>query len=50
MTDDERSEAALLYAEGWSCARIGECLGRDHGTIWLALKEANVALRQPWMR
>lgn len=46
MTDDERREAVRLYAGGWSCARIGELLGRDHGTVWLALKTAEVQLRQ----
>ena len=48
MTDAERAEAVRLYSEGWSCARIGERLGRDPGTVWLALKAAGVRLRPPW--
>lgn len=50
MTDGERNEAARLYAEGWSCQRIGDHLGRDHGTVWLALQSVGVQLRQPWER
>lgn len=50
MTPEERAEAARLYGEGWSCARIGEALGRNHGTVWLALKAAGIPLREPWER
>ena len=45
MTNEERAEAIKLYAQGWSCARIGKHLGRNHGTVWLALKAAGVKLR-----
>ena len=45
MTEEERAKAIKLYAEGWSCARIGKYLGRNHGTVWLALKAAGVVLR-----
>jgi hypothetical protein len=45
MTDDERAEAVRLYEQGWSCVRIGERLGRNHSTVWLALKAAGVGLR-----
>jgi DNA-directed RNA polymerase specialized sigma24 family protein len=48
MTAQERKDAVQLYADGWSCARIGEELGRNHGTVWLALQAAGVALREPW--
>jgi hypothetical protein len=47
---DEIAESITLYDQGWSCLRIGEKLGRDDGTIWLALKKAGVELRQPWTR
>jgi hypothetical protein len=29
MSESERSEAVRLYGEGWTCARIGEELGRS---------------------
>ncbi len=45
MTDAERVEAVQLYGQGWSCARIGEHIGRNHSTVWLALKAAGVSLR-----
>lgn len=45
MTEEERAEASRLYEAGWSCARIGNQLGRDHGTVWLALKADGVPLR-----
>jgi tetrahydromethanopterin S-methyltransferase subunit G len=50
LTNDEIEESMKLYQRGWSCQRIGEKLGRDDGTIWLALKKAGVELRQPWTR
>jgi hypothetical protein len=45
LTPDEIAECVELYAQGWSCQRIGQRLGRDHGTIWLALKVRGVKLR-----
>lgn len=48
MTAAETAEAIGLYADGWSCDRIGQHLGRNHGTIWLALRSAGVQLRRPW--
>ncbi len=45
LTPAEVSEAVLLYADGWSCQRIGDQLGRSHKTIWLALKREGVQLR-----
>jgi DNA-binding CsgD family transcriptional regulator len=45
LTPDEIAECVELYAQGWSCQRIGQRLGRDHGTIWLALKTQGVKLR-----
>lgn len=50
LTEAEIAEAIELYEQGWSCQRIGDCFGRDHGTIWLALKSAGVQLRRPWDR
>ena len=48
MTQSELTEAIQLYEQGWSCQRIGDRLGRDHSTIWMALKAAGVQLRRPW--
>ena len=50
MSAEDRAEATQLYEQGWSCARIGEHLGRNHSTVWLALKAAGVELREPWSR
>ena len=50
MTDEERIDAARLYGHGWSCARIAQELRRDAGTVWLALKAAQVEMRHPWER
>lgn len=45
MTEQEREEAIDLYTIGWSCSRIGKRLGRNHGTIWRALKVSGVKMR-----
>jgi DNA-directed RNA polymerase specialized sigma24 family protein len=45
MTTDEVTNAIERYAQGESCADIGRALGRNHGTVWLALKAAGVELR-----
>jgi DNA-directed RNA polymerase specialized sigma24 family protein len=45
MTVEERQEAVSRYAEGWSCARIGELLGRDASTVHRALVAAGVRMR-----
>jgi len=50
LTPDEVAEAVSLYNQGWSCERIGQRFGRNHSTVWLALKAAGVQLRQPWDR
>ena len=50
MTEAEIADAIELYEQGWSCQRIGEHLGRDHGTVWLALRSAGMQLRRPWDR
>jgi DNA-binding IclR family transcriptional regulator len=38
-------QAATLYAQGWSVARIGGQFRVDGGTVWLALRAAGVQLR-----
>jgi hypothetical protein len=48
LTPDEIAESVELYAQGWSCERIGQRFGKNHGTIWLALKAEGFRLRQPW--
>ena len=50
MTEAEITEATHLYADGWSCARIGAELGRNHGTVWRALQATGLELRRPWDR
>jgi DNA-directed RNA polymerase specialized sigma24 family protein len=50
LTPEKIDEAVALYAQGWSCQRIGERFGRHYSTIWLALKARGVQLRQPWDR
>ncbi len=45
MTDDEVKEAVGLYEEGWSLARVGRQLGRDHSAIRDALKRSGVPRR-----
>lgn len=41
----ERAEAIRLYEAGLSVAEVGKRLGFDGGTIWLALRQAGVRLR-----
>jgi hypothetical protein len=48
LTTGEIAESIELYREGWSCHRIGDELGRNDRTIWLALTKAGVELRPPW--
>jgi hypothetical protein len=45
MTKSERTEAARLYQQGWTCARIGEQLGRSRDAVRRALHAAGVQLR-----
>lgn len=47
MTPEEIAEAIDLYAQGWSCALIGDHLGRNDGTVWHALRRAGIPLRLP---
>lgn len=45
MTTDEITQAVQLYAEDKSLVRVGEILGFDHGTIYLALRRTGVRIR-----
>lgn len=45
LSQDEINQAIDLYATGLSVAAVGEELGRDHASIWRALKAAGVPLR-----
>lgn len=47
MSETEVTEAARLYAEGWSSIRIGQHLGFDNHTVLDALKAAHVTIRPP---
>lgn len=46
--DKHIEEAARLYAEGWSVARIGKHFGIAGGTIHRHLKQRGVTMRRPW--
>lgn len=45
MTEADIDQAAQLYRAGNSLAAVGAKLGYDHGTVWQALKRAEVAMR-----
>ena len=45
MTDNEVEEAVRLYEQGWSLARVGRQLGRDHSAIRDALERSGVPRR-----
>jgi hypothetical protein len=45
LTLSQVDEAIALYAQGWSCDRIGQHLDKSAKTIWGALREAGVRLR-----
>ncbi len=49
MTEQERAQAVELYAQGWTCKRIGEELGRSRDAVRLALHVAGIEL-QPGTR
>jgi DNA-directed RNA polymerase specialized sigma24 family protein len=46
MTEAERAEAVVLYEAGWTCARIGEELGRSRDAVRRALRAAGLVLRR----
>lgn len=43
-------QAVRLYAEGWSCLRLGERFGCSAETVRQELKRHGVRLRSPWDR
>ncbi|MBK6870833.1 MAG: hypothetical protein IPJ14_09635 [Kineosporiaceae bacterium] len=43
-------EAERLYAEGWSVARLGERFHTNGTTVWRALLEREIPMREPWER
>ena len=45
MTDHEVKEAVRLYEQGWSLARVGRQLGRDHSAIRDSLERTGVPRR-----
>lgn len=45
LTDDEVCQSVYLYGTGLSVASIGQRLGFNGGTIWLALRRAAVPMR-----
>jgi transposase-like protein len=45
LTLEQIEEAARLYAEGWSLARLGERLGVSRGTVLNAFRKAGVKTR-----
>jgi len=45
LSSDEIARATELYATGLSTAAVGQQLGRDAGTVWRALKAADLPLR-----
>jgi len=50
LRDDQRDEAVRLYAEGWSCRRLGERYHCDGDTVRQTFRGVGVALRAPWER
>ena len=47
MSPLDIQQATRLYAEGMSCARIGQRLGWHANTIWRALRAQEIAMRGP---
>ncbi len=45
MDEQQVQQAADLYAQGWSVARVGGELGFNGGTVWLALRKHGVRMR-----
>jgi len=48
LSEEELTEAASLYMEGWSLARLGDRYGISDGTVRTRLIEAGVTMRKPW--
>jgi hypothetical protein len=45
MTPEQIHQAADLYNEGWSLARVGRAVGADAETVRKRLREVGVAMR-----
>jgi hypothetical protein len=50
MTEQQTVEAARLYRQGWSLARIGARFGVDGSTVWRDLRQLGVPMRKPYER
>jgi transposase-like protein len=50
LPDNRLRDAAQLYSEGWSCARLAERFDCNAETVRQRLKAAGVQLRSPWER
>jgi DNA-directed RNA polymerase specialized sigma24 family protein len=45
LSDHQSAEAAKLYGQGWPLARVARFYGVNTGTVWLALRDRGVAMR-----
>ncbi|MFC5265879.1 helix-turn-helix domain-containing protein [Kribbella qitaiheensis] len=45
MTESELRRATMLYNDGYSLVEVGRRLGRDHSTIYKAMKRAGMKMR-----
>jgi len=50
MTEQQTVEAARLYRQGWSLARLGGHFGVDGATVWRDLRQLGVPMRKPYER
>jgi hypothetical protein len=50
MNEQEIVEAARLYRQGWSLARLGGHFGVDGATVWRDLRQRGVLMRKPYER
>jgi hypothetical protein len=50
ISAERLDEAIRLYAEGWSCQRLGERYDCNSETVRQRLKSAGVIMRAPWER
>jgi DNA-binding CsgD family transcriptional regulator len=48
LTPKQVESCLHLYAQGWSCAHLGERFGCDPKTVWNRLRQADTQLREPW--
>jgi hypothetical protein len=50
LAEDQVTEAAKLYRQGWSLARIGHYYGVDGATAWRRLVDLGIQMRKPYER